>query len=138
MVPANSSTGLSSTTAAVLAYGAWWVTGLIFWLVERRDRSVRFHAAQATVAFGAASGLILVFAALAAAALSFLPSVFFYFAIAALATWIMAIVVWVLAIFKAARGDEWRIPYAADLAERLVSGTEATPAPRLAMDSNGT
>ena len=48
----ESSTGLPPRLAAVLAYGGWWVTGLIFWVVERRNRFVRFHAAQSIAAFG--------------------------------------------------------------------------------------
>ena len=40
---ADSTTGLTTRTAAVLAYLGWWVTGLIFWAVERRDLQVRFH-----------------------------------------------------------------------------------------------
>ena len=78
-----SSTGLSSPVAAVLAYSGWWVTGGIFWWLERRDDSVRLHAAQSVVAFGFIALLIGLFAALAAASLSFLPSMFGFFAGAA-------------------------------------------------------
>ena len=39
---AATSTGLAPRTAATLAYAAWWMTGLIFWLLEREDRFVRF------------------------------------------------------------------------------------------------
>ena len=71
---AVTSTGLTPRTAATLAYLSWWVTGLVFWLVERQDRFVRFHAAQAMVAFGAISVMIAAFLGLAGAALSFLPA----------------------------------------------------------------
>src|SRR5688500_19182381 len=84
----TSSTGLSSRTAVALAYSGWWITGAIFWFLERRDASVRFHAAQAIAAFGVIALLILLFGGLAAASLSFLPSMFTLFLIAAAAAWV--------------------------------------------------
>lgn len=116
----TSSTGLSSRTAAALAYSGWWVTGAIFWFLERRDSSVRFHAAQAVAAFGLIAILIVLFGGLAAASLSFLPSMFSLFVTAAAVTWIAGLVLWGVTMWKTASGDEWRIPVAADLADRLV------------------
>jgi uncharacterized membrane protein len=115
-----SSTGLSSAFASALAYSGWWVTGAIFWWLERRDRRVRLHAAQAIIAFGFIALLIGLFAALAAASLSFLPSMFGFFAGAAALTWAGGVVLWGIAIWKAARGDEWRIPVAGAWADRLA------------------
>ena len=44
---AKSSTGLDENIAALLAYIATWITGLIFFLIEKESRFVRFHAMQA-------------------------------------------------------------------------------------------
>jgi uncharacterized membrane protein len=117
--PMYSSTGLSSPLAAVLAYSGWWLTGGIFWWLERHDRLVRFHAAQAVVAFGFVAAVIALFAVFATASLSFLPSMFGFFAGAAALTWLAGVLLWGVAMWKAARGDAWRIPIAADWAERL-------------------
>jgi uncharacterized membrane protein len=114
-----SSTGLSSRTAAALAYSGWWVTGAIFWFVERRDRFVRFHAAQAVVVFGLAALLVGLFGALAVASLAFLPEAFNFFVLAATATWAAAVGLWVVAMWKAAGGHVWQVPVAAGWAERL-------------------
>ena len=114
-----SSTGLSSRTASALAYSGWWVTGAIFWLVERRDPTVRFHAAQAIVIFGLAALLILAFGGLAIASLAFLPFTFGFFVRAAGVTWVAAVVFWGVTMWKVMRGDEWKLPVAAEWAERL-------------------
>jgi uncharacterized membrane protein len=114
-----SSTGLSTPLGAVLAYSGWWVTGGIFWWLERRDHVVRFHAAQAVVIFGLIAVLIGLFAGLAALSLSFLPSMFGFFAGATALLWIVGVVLWGIAMWKASSGDEWRMPVAAELAERL-------------------
>ena len=44
--PAKSSTGLDENVAALLSYIAGWVSGLIFFLIEKDSRLVRFHAMQ--------------------------------------------------------------------------------------------
>jgi uncharacterized membrane protein len=44
---AKSSTGLDENVAALLSYVATWVSGLIFFLIEKESRFVRFHAMQA-------------------------------------------------------------------------------------------
>ena len=116
-----SSTGLSPRLAASLAYAGWWVTGAILWFVERRDRRIRFHAAQSIAAFGLVAVLVLAFGTLALASLSLLPAAFTLFLWAALATWVGGVLLWVVALWKAATGHAWRIPVAADLADRLIA-----------------
>jgi len=117
----SSSTGLSRRVAAPLAYAGWWVTGAVLWFVERRDRTIRFHAAQSIAAFGMVAFLILAFGALALASLSFLPAAFNLFLWAALATWVGGVILWIVTLWKAATGHAWRIPVAADLADRLIA-----------------
>src|SRR6476660_2646838 len=49
--PTSASSGLSENAAACLSYVLGWVTGIIFYLIDRRPY-VRFHAAQSIVTFG--------------------------------------------------------------------------------------
>jgi uncharacterized membrane protein len=116
----ESSTGLAPNVAAALAYAGWWLTGLIFWLVERRDAYVRFHAAQAVAAFGLVAALIAGFCVMAVASLSFLPNAFTPFLWAAATTWVFGVLLWGVVIWHAARGRLWRIPLAAEVADRMV------------------
>jgi uncharacterized membrane protein len=127
-VEPTSSTGLSSRTASLLAYGGWWITGLIIWFVERRDRVARFHAAQAIVVFGAIATMTLLLAGLAAASLSFLPAAFTTLLWAAGLVFVAGLALWAVSLWKAASGREWRIPGAARVAERLCRGEGAGPA----------
>ena len=119
MQTALTSTGLTPRTGATLAYLAWWLTGLVFWVVEREDRFVRFHAAQAVAVFGAVSLLVAVFLGLAALSLSFLPAAFLWFLAAAAVIWVGGLALWFVAMWKAASGDAFRIPLAADWADKL-------------------
>lgn len=47
--------GIRARTAGWLCYLFGWVTGLIFLLLEKENRSVRFHAMQSLLFFGAIS-----------------------------------------------------------------------------------
>ena len=55
----KSSTGLDENIAALLSYVFGWVSGLIFFLMEKDSRLVRFHAMQ-SILLGAAAIVIFV------------------------------------------------------------------------------
>ena len=118
--PTASTTGLSTHTACTLAYVGWWVTGLIFWAIERRDELVRFHAAQATIAFGGLALLIVACATLGLLMLTFAPAAFTIFLGAAIVAWTLSVLLWVLALWKASHTERWRIPIAGGIADRLL------------------
>lgn len=118
---ARTSTGLTPRTGATLAYLAWWVTGLVFWALEREDRFVRFHAAQAVAVFGAVALLITLFLVLAVLSLSFLPSAFGLLLVAAGVTWLLGVGLWLVAMWKVASGEAFRLPLAAEWAESMAN-----------------
>jgi uncharacterized membrane protein len=119
----DSSTGLSTRTASVLSYLGWWVTGLIFWGLEREDRLVRFHAIQATVAFGALGLAIVACALTALLMVSFAPRGFTFFLGAAFVLWIASVVLWLVALWNASQGKRWRIPLASRVADARLLRT---------------
>lgn len=51
---AKSSTGLDENVAALLSYIFGWVSGLVFFLIEKDSRLVRFHAMQSILLNAAA------------------------------------------------------------------------------------
>ena len=55
----KSSTGLDENLAALLSYVFGWISGLIFFLMEKDSRLVRFHAMQ-SILLGAAALVIFV------------------------------------------------------------------------------
>ena len=52
--------------------------------------------------------------------LSFFPGAFTFLAILVVLTWVTAMVLWAIVMFRAGQGELWRIPVAGELAERLV------------------
>ncbi len=55
-----SSMGMQPNVAAGLSYVLGWVTGLIFFLIEKQNRFVRFHAMQSILFFGGIQVIVLI------------------------------------------------------------------------------
>jgi uncharacterized membrane protein len=113
------STGVEPRLAAILCYSAWWISGLIFLIIEQEHRTVRFHAAQSLVLFG---GLSLVIGLLSAGSVGMLVVSAAAFQAARLlvyVVWIGAVAIWMLLMLKTFQGETWRVPFASDLATRL-------------------
>ena len=48
----GSMTGLEPNVAGLLCYLGAWITGIIFLILEQKNRFVRFHALQSIIVFG--------------------------------------------------------------------------------------
>ena len=112
--PAGAGTsGMSENVAGLLCYVLGWITGLIFFFIDRRP-FVRFHAAQSIVVFG---GLTVVRFALG---MMFITGTGFHmgFALLALVS-LIGFILWILLMIKAYQGERFRVPIAADLADQI-------------------
>jgi uncharacterized membrane protein len=103
-----------------------WLTGLVMLLIDRRP-FVRQHAAQSVALFGGLSLLkaVLVFLGVfPGGSLGWGLGGFFILAglISSFVTLAM-IVFWLACMVKAYRGERFRVPVAADLADRLVASS---------------
>lgn len=113
----------------MLCYAGWWVTGLVFLFAERQHRGVRFHAAQSLVVFGAFSAVMLVLGGLSAVAFFVAGPSFRLLQIAGNVVWLAAVALWLVLLLKTWRGETWRVPLAADLADKLAKkGRGSSPA----------
>lgn len=103
-------TGLPPRVAAVLAYGAWWLTGALFLSLERDHPFVAFHARQARRVFGAIwlAGVGLWALGLGAVFLS--PALFKVLSAASQLVWVVGVAIWLACLVHAARGERWRVP----------------------------
>src|SRR5580692_7373458 len=116
MTPAASTqSGLSENVAGLLCYLLGWITGLIFFLTDKRP-FVRFHAAQSIVVFGGLTIIRIVLAMLFIAGGAAGLSV--GFGLLTLVS-IVGVVLWILLMVKAYQGEKFRIPVAADLADQI-------------------
>jgi uncharacterized membrane protein len=106
--------------ASVLCYAGWWLTGLVFLVLEREHRAVRFHAAQSSVVLGGLTLLMIALAALTAMSLFVAPSLFRGVWALNWVVWLAGVAIWLVLMLQTMRGQGWRVPLAGDLAERIA------------------
>ncbi len=107
MADGKSSTGLNENIAGLLCYVLTWVTGIVFYLLEKDSDFVKFHAKQSIVTFLPLT--ILAFA------LGFIP---FAGWIISMILSIVILILWLVLVIKAYQGEKWEVPVFGDLAER--------------------
>ena len=126
--PVASGSGITENTAAALSYVLGWITGIIFFLIDKRPY-VRFHAAQSIVTFGLLHLIRIVLA------------MFFGFGflfgghrgigygmwggfgvgLALLAVFgFLTFILWLVCIVKAASGSRFVLPISGPIAENLA------------------
>lgn len=133
----KSSSGLEPNIAAALSY--IWIVGVIFYLLEKENRYIRFHAMQ-SILFGIANsilmivlvvvGIVLTFAfgmggAMVGGALGSLVSMLIW--LIWLLFWLIGIGLFATLIFaavKAYQGQKLKLPIIGNMAENIAKGKE--------------
>lgn len=106
--PVKSSTGLDENVAGALTYLIGCITGVVFLIVEKDNKFVRFHAMQSTITFGALFGLQILLTI----------SVVGWVLLVPLA--LLELVLWILLMVKAFGGEMFKLPWVGDIAEKQV------------------
>ena len=99
----KSSTGMQPNIAALLAYLFGWVTGLIFFLIEKENKFVRFHALQSLILFASLNIIVMV------------PVI--GWALAPIVG-ILGLVLWIILMIKAYQGEKFKLPIVGEIAEK--------------------
>jgi uncharacterized membrane protein len=101
---AETKIGLPRNTTAALSYVLGWLTGVVILLLEK-DPFVRFHAMQSIITF--VSLMILAMIPFVGWVLS--PLIM-----------IVGFVLWLVLIFKAYQGEEFKLPVIGDFAKKQL------------------
>ena len=96
----RTSTGFDANVAAALSYLVGFVTGIIFLVLEKENRFVRFHALQSTLLFAGIVALDILLQIVPI--LGALIVVFLVIPASA--------VLWLFMMFKAYQGEEFKLP----------------------------
>lgn len=106
----ETSTGLQENVAGLLCYVLGWISGIVFLILEPKNKFVRFHAFQSIVVFGAIT--------VASMILTWIPFIGWIFGTI---IGIVAFILWIVLIVQAAQGLLYKLPWAGDLAEKWNS-----------------
>jgi uncharacterized membrane protein len=98
----KSSTGLDENVAGFFCYLVGFITGIVFLVVEKESRFVKFHAKQSTITFLGLFVIMLV--------IGWIPVLGFLFSI-------FSLILWLLLMIKALRGEKYMLPIVGKMAE---------------------
>ena len=122
--PSGPSTmSMNPRIAALLSNALIWIGGLFFFFAERKNRFVRFNAAQSILFFGSVSIAFEVITLLGF--LTLIPLIGWAFGIILGAVHVVLLLgaglIWLFLCFQAYRGAKTKLPFFGDYAEKLVA-----------------
>lgn len=106
--------GLNENTEGLLCYSLGWLTGIIFLLLEKENMFIRFHAIQSLATFISLSLLNFLFMALLVGT----GDDAIVFLVGGLLS-ILLFILWLLLMYKAYKGERFKLPIVGDFAEKL-------------------
>ncbi|MFC1930409.1 DUF4870 domain-containing protein [Chloroflexota bacterium] len=121
----DTTTGMKPNVVGLLCYLGWWITGIIFLVLEQKNRWIRFHAVQSIIVFGSVT----------VAAFILKPIPFIGLGLSS-AVYIIGIILCIVLMVKAFNGEKYKVAWAGDMAENIIDSsgcparyTELAPPP---------
>jgi len=120
----NTQCGLEEHVAGTLCYVLGFITGIVFFLIEKENEFVRFHAVQSIIVFGglfvlniilSILGVIVVAIPVLGPIMSMLIGLLYFLIIVA------GLVAWILLMVKAYQGEKYKLPIAGDYAVKYAA-----------------
>ena len=110
MEKGKNSLGLEDNIAGLLCYLGWWVTGIIFYILEKDNKFIRFHAMQSILVFFAVFVLGVI--------VNFLSWIIWPLWFLSWIVWLLGVVLWLVLMLKAYQGEKFKLPIVGDIAEK--------------------
>jgi uncharacterized membrane protein len=108
--PTETSTGLSPNVAGLLCYVLGWISGIVFLVIEKKSKFVKFHAWQSIMTFGVLMVVYLI--------LFWIPILGWVLGILIS---ILSLVLWIILMIQAGTGKMWKLPWVGNWAEKQAS-----------------
>ncbi|XRO77629.1 DUF4870 domain-containing protein [Methanocaldococcus sp. 10A] len=104
--------GLDKNIEGALCYLLFWISGLLFLLLEKEDDFIRFHAMQSFITFLTLNVIVIV--------ISIIPII--GWVVASIIN-IISIILWIVGMIKAYNGEKYKFPIFGDIAEKYYKDT---------------
>jgi uncharacterized membrane protein len=112
---------LDANVAALLSYILTWLSGLVFYLMEKDNRFVRFHAMQ-SILLGATVVVILIVFSVIYTITSYISWILgSLFGLLWLLVWLVFLAAWIMCMVKAYQGQQFKLPLLGDIAENIIN-----------------
>ena len=106
----NTSTGLEDNIVGLLCYLVWPITGIIFLILEKENKFIRFHALQSIITIVALTIINFV--------LSFIPLIGWMLSPL---VWLLGVALWVVLMVKAYQNETFKLPVIGDICEQQLN-----------------
>jgi len=106
----ETSTGLTPNVAGLLCYVGGWISGIVFLVIEKKSKLVKFHAWQSIMTFGVLNVIYLI--------LFSIPIIGWILG------WIVSVlsfVLWIILMIQAGTGKMWKLPWVGVWAEKQAN-----------------
>ena len=109
----KTSVGMDENIEAALSYLLGFLTGILFFVLEKDSKFVKFHAMQSIAVFVAlyvinfVLGIVL---AITIVGLMLFPLIY-----------LIELILWILLMYKAYKGEKYKLPVVGDFAEKQVA-----------------
>jgi len=103
----TTSCGMKAELAAALSYLCGFVTGIIFFIIEKKNEFVRFHAMQSIILFASLFVLGIIFHAI--------PIIGW---IIGMLIYLGGFILWIILLIKASQGEYFELPWIGKIARK--------------------
>lgn len=110
MSSSKNGTGLAPNVAGLLCYVAGWISGIVFLIIEKDSRFVKFHALQSIMTFGILTVVQIILSAIPFIGWLLVPIV-----------WILMLILWIILMIRAYAGKMWKLPLVGNWAEEQAN-----------------
>ena len=112
----KTSMGLDENVAGALCYVLGFITGIIFLVMEKDSKFVKFHAVQSIIVSLALWAVNMVITSILFATFSY--SMWGIIGMVSSLISIAGLIIWIMMILKAYQGEKFKLPIAGDIAEK--------------------
>jgi Predicted membrane protein len=126
-VVAKTALGLNENIGGLLCYSLGWLSGLIFLLLEKENKFIRFHAIQSLITFLSIS-LLYLFVTSLVPAVTYSYNLYYgwtstpnpVYVLIVLLVGFISLILWLLLMYKAYKGEKFKLPLIGDFAEQHI------------------
>ncbi len=111
----KTSMGLDENVAGALCYVLGFLTGIVFYVMEKDSKFVKFHAVQSIAVF---LPLMVLNWIISSMLWSFSFSMMGLIGIISSIISLVALILWIILILKAYQGEKYKLPIVGDIAEK--------------------
>jgi len=115
---AETSLGMDENIEGALCYVLGWLTGIIFYIIEKDNKFVRFHAKQSILVFLPLHILSFIFGGGLFWGSMFFWGAWFFIVVIGWLIWLLMFLLWIILMLKAYQGEMFKLPVVGDIAAK--------------------